>query len=386
MTPWRWTISRLRWLETKAVWLQLLGTIIASMWQLRLWRRDQQRLSQTQTIEPLELPHDAPTPLVSILLPAWNESAHIEACLQAIIDLRYPNKQVIVCAGGSDDTLARARQYANSDVIVLEQQPGEGKQRTLRRCYAQATGEIVFLTDADCLLDDVCFERTLAPLLVAGEAAATGTWRPFAPQTNHPLVRYQWSHHVYRELWLSDYPASLDGRNAAVRRDVLQDVGEFVLETPIGTDYLLSRQLAAGGYKIRLARHSEVQTEYPQTITAYWRQLSRWFRNPLILGWQWANWPLVITVLWSGITSLLLFLTLPVWILTRSKLGRAAWLTALLHLWLSGERLIQLRHMIEQDEQKLADYLWLLLYLPMGWLAMVRGLHDAVNVQKRKQW
>jgi cellulose synthase/poly-beta-1,6-N-acetylglucosamine synthase-like glycosyltransferase len=386
MKLWYWGKVGLRWLEIKAGWLQLLGLLAVGLWQLRLWRRDRRRLTAIQAMKPFDLPPDAPTPLVSILLPAWNESDHIEACLQAVLALRYPNKQLIICAGGSDDTLARAQQYANSDIIVLEQQPGEGKQRALRRCYAQAAGEIVFLTDADCLLDDVCFERTLAPLLVQGEAATTGTWQPFVRQTDQPLVRYQWSHHVYRELWLADYPSSLDGRNAAVRRNILEDVGGFVLDTPIGTDYLLSRQLEAGGYQIRLARGSQIQTEYPQTITAYWRQLSRWFRNPLILGWQWADWPLVVAVLWSGLTSLLLILMLPLWILTRSKIGRTAWLTALVHLWITGGRLVYLLYMAEQERRTLGDYLWPLLYLPMGWLAMVRGLHDAVSSQKRKQW
>lgn len=375
-----------RRLEANAFWFQLFGLVTVLLWQFRLWRLDQQRLEQVQLLEPPDLPSDTPKPLVSILLPAWNEGDNIDACLQSILALRYPNKQVIVCAGGQDDTLARACQYANDHTIVIEQQPGEGKQRALRRSYDYARGTIIFLTDADCVLDDDTFERTLAPLLTGEEKVSTGSWRPLEGQETSLLVRYQWSHHLYRELWAGEYIASLDGRNTAISRTALENVGAFDLEVPIGTDYVLSRQLEAGGYPIRFVRGSRVHTEYPQTVTTYWKQLSRWFRNPLILGWQWGDKSLAMRVIWNGVTSLLLLLSFPLSTYIRTRILRGLWLLAVAHLWASACRTLHLLIHFHSLHFCRIDYMRLLYYLPIGWIALVLGLRDSLWHRKRTTW
>ena len=381
-----WALKGLHWSESQSKWLQRIGLATALLWNLYLWWRDQGRLAQTRTFKPLGLPQESAKPLVSILIPAWNESSNIDACLENILHLRYPYKQVIVCAGGNDDTLVHASKYASQQVIVLEQHPGDGKQISLRRAYSQATGSIIFLTDADCLLDDNCFERTLAPVLVSGEAVCSGSWRPLASQINHPLVRHHFSYHVYRELYMGEYAPSLDGRNAAIRRTVLDDVGAFILDVPTGTDYVLSRQLEAGGYSIRFASGSQVQTEYPQTMSAYRQQISRWFRTPLILGWQWNQWRSVASVLWAGATSLLMLLSLPLWILSKCKILRAVWFSSIAHLLMSSFRMVHHLNKVEATGCHIRDYLHSILYLPLDWLAMSTGLKDALHKHNRDTW
>ena len=94
---------------------------------------------------------------------------------------RIAYKELILCAGGPDGTYHLAKTFTSAQVLVFEQKPGEGKQRALQRCFEQSHGVVIFLTDADCLLEDRVFERTLYPLVVEGKDAATGTWRPSNP-------------------------------------------------------------------------------------------------------------------------------------------------------------------------------------------------------------
>ncbi|HUW13260.1 MAG TPA: glycosyltransferase, partial [Anaerolineae bacterium] len=129
-------------------------------------------------------------------MPAWNEAANIGPCIESVLGLRYPHVELVVCAGGDDGTLSSARRYANSAVMVLEQYPGEGKQRALQRCFEQCSGDIIFLTDADCLLDDDSFERVVAPVASGTEEVATGSWRPLDTQLRNPFVLYQWTHNL----------------------------------------------------------------------------------------------------------------------------------------------------------------------------------------------
>ena len=113
-------------------------------------------------------------PLVSVLVAAWNEAAHINRHIESFLALRYPNKELVLCAGGNDGTLDLAYACAGPQVELLPQAPGEGKQRALARSFHQARGEVIFLTDADCELADEPFERTLWPVIGYGEQVATG--------------------------------------------------------------------------------------------------------------------------------------------------------------------------------------------------------------------
>lgn len=379
-------INRVRgWAERHAASMLIAGSALAIAYHARLWSRDRRRQTTWHDQAPGPPAIDSSRPLVSILLPAWNEADHIDACLQALINLRYPNKQIVVCAGGIDDTLQRARSYADHGVLVLPQQGGEGKQQALRRCYQVAAGEVLYLTDADCLVDDVTFESVVGPV-ISGEAAATGAWQPLAHQANDPFVRHQWAHHVYRELWLSDPAPALDGRNAAVARWALEDVGAFALDTPIGTDFVLSRQLSLGGYPIRFVPGSRVQTAYPESLPSYWQQQSRWFRNPVILGWQWGEWSLVSDGLRIGLLALLM-LAAPIAILsTRSRAFLAGWLLAVAHLWLSTARANAVLARDRDQSMRATTCIRLLIYLPIGWIAMVLGLKDLVMPSRRLLW
>ena len=44
----------------------------------------------------------------------------------------------------------------------------------LARCYDRSSGEIIYLTDADCLFDGEALARLLAPIMNEGEQVTTG--------------------------------------------------------------------------------------------------------------------------------------------------------------------------------------------------------------------
>lgn len=370
--------------ERRAGWLMVAGLAAAALWNLRQWRKDRQRLAQLDQQEPV--PHDLErTPRVSILLPAWNEADSIGACIESIVGLRYRDVELIVCAGGGDGTLNLARRYDGPRVAVLEQQPGEGKQGALRRCYARSTGEVIFLTDADSILDDACFEKTLGPVIAGEEDAATGSWRPLDRQLDSPLVQYQWSHHVYRELWMPDYAPALHGCNAAVKREALEKVGAFEIAAPTGTDLALYRQLRPAGYSIRFVRDSRVQTEYPETLADYRRQLSRWFRNQLVHEKRWLTSPAARSQVWAGLaaTGLLVAPLLALF----SGLLRSLWIDSVLHLLLAQLRMqVVLQDRIGQRAGPLQP-LRSIRYLPVGWALMAESLWSLLySAEKRRQW
>jgi len=270
-------------LNTQSAWVFQLGLAAVLMWNA--WKARQDRALalrlQGERPEAVELKE---TLKVSVLVAAWNEAGIIREHIESFLRLRYPNRELILCAGGDDGTYQTARQYAGEQVVVLEQQPGEGKQRALQRCWNNASGQVIFLSDADCLLDDDSFTQILAPLVNEGEDVATGTSRPLQWQLNNPFVVYQWCTDLHVNARRSKFIRGILGRNCALKRQALERIGGFASDVYTGTDYHTAKLLLKHGYRIRYVRDSAVQTRYPATFRSYWRRQSRWVRNLMVYG------------------------------------------------------------------------------------------------------
>src|SRR5260370_31166369 len=95
-------------------------------------------------------------PSLSLLIAAYNEEAVIEDRVQNALKLDYPAEKleiVIACDGCSDCTALTARRYAHYRVRVLEYGQRRGKAATLNAAFAELTGEIVMLSDANTIMD-----------------------------------------------------------------------------------------------------------------------------------------------------------------------------------------------------------------------------------------
>ena len=100
---------------------------------------------------------------VSVLIPARNEEAHIGACIDSLLAQDYPGPlEIIVLDDRSEDGTSaevqkRQRQAHASRPTLKLMQGGEilpgwkGKPNALRQMATEASGELLLLTDADCV-------------------------------------------------------------------------------------------------------------------------------------------------------------------------------------------------------------------------------------------
>jgi cellulose synthase/poly-beta-1,6-N-acetylglucosamine synthase-like glycosyltransferase len=380
-----WLYVLYLWAQRNSAWLLAAGMTgigIANLWR---WLRYERQMARRPSEPAPESPKPTCTPRVSILIAGWEEAHAVEACAESVLALRYPNRELVMCLGGSDDTLQIAQRYREQGVIVLEQYPGEGKQHALQRCFERSSGDIIYLTDADCVLDDDCFERVVGPIACGQEQVTTGSRRPLNSQVGNALVMYQCFHHAYREGLLPDYVDCLDGVNAAVRREALEQSGEFGCEAAIGTDYRLGRQLALAGYRIRFVRDSWVRTEYQASVPGYLRQQSRWFRNRFVLGAGVGD-RAVLSHARAGVAALFM-LGVPCVGGLGSKVLWGAWLSVFSHLALSQARMVRFSYLYRGlDVRPRWRYILLVPCMVVGWLAMARGLLEAFIPIRRQSW
>ncbi|MEM7734767.1 MAG: glycosyltransferase family 2 protein [Deinococcota bacterium] len=240
---------------------------------------------EPRTWPELSLP-EGKRPKVSVLVPAWNAGEDIAAFVAAFHSTDYPDKELILCVGGTDGSLENTQTLAAdmADVQVLEQVPGEGKQGGLRKCLAASSGEIIYLTDIDCRMDTASLTHVLEPILAEREQVVTGSSKPNQEQQNIGAVRVHWALVRKAERLEPRYIKGILGRNCTVTRSALDATNGFDFDAPTGTDYRLAQELFRAGYKILLVPASEIETEYAWPLRSYIRKRGRWVRNVLLFA------------------------------------------------------------------------------------------------------
>lgn len=324
------------------------------------------------------------TPLVSVLVAAWNESGNLTALMTSFSALRYPALELVLCAGGPDGTHELATRLAAglSNVIVIEQEPGEGKQHALQRCFERSSGEIVFLTDADCVLDDASLEGTLAPLINQEEAAATGSSAPLAGQRSDPFVVQQWFADVYSRAAWGEYTSGLLGRNAALTREALVSAGAFEAAVPTGTDYHMAKELLARGQQIRVAE-SQISTQFAQSFREYRRQQARWLRNVVIQGREYGATREVAANLAPSMLGAAM-LSFPLVGFLIGPLAWILWLVIFAHAVASRVRYCRFGEIVTGT--RFPGYQWLPAYVLLDFLVWAAVLPDYIRSSARGRW
>lgn len=144
-------------------------------------------------------------PLVSILIPAYNEQEFLPAVLGRVLRAPLPEgleREILVVDDGSTDGTAEAAmevaRRSDSAVRILRHERNRGKGAAVRTALAEARGEFALIQDADLEYDPRDYPRLLAPLVEGRADAVYGT--RFAVGTERRVL-YFW--HSVANRWLT---------------------------------------------------------------------------------------------------------------------------------------------------------------------------------------
>jgi len=103
---------------------------------------------------------------LSIVIPAYNEVATIEAIVARVRETPYAKEIIIVDDGSSDGTRDKLKEMEKIPVIkVVYHAQNQGKCAALRSGFQHATGDIILIQDADLEYNPAEYGVLLQPIL-----------------------------------------------------------------------------------------------------------------------------------------------------------------------------------------------------------------------------
>lgn len=225
----------------------------------------------------------AKNPLVSIIIPAYNEGITLENCILSLFNQTYTKYEIVIVNDGStDDTEKiawRLRDAYEQYCIRVYSQLNEGKAGALNTGIKKAKGKIVVSMDADSMFLPDALEQLVLSFQDSDVAAVGGNVR-VANRGRwlgmHQAIEYITGLAIQRGAFAHmGCMQVISGAIGAFRKDALNDIGGYSKDT-IVEDMDITVTLARRGYKVAYNRAAVAYTEAPETLGAFVKQRYRW--------------------------------------------------------------------------------------------------------------
>jgi cellulose synthase/poly-beta-1,6-N-acetylglucosamine synthase-like glycosyltransferase/spore germination protein YaaH/peptidoglycan/xylan/chitin deacetylase (PgdA/CDA1 family) len=230
-------------------------------------------------------------PLVSVLIPAYNEEESIVETVEAALKSNYPLKEVIVVDDGSaDQTGQRLLEAFHADPRVqVLRQPNRGKPAALDLGLAKATGEVVITIDADTSIDPDAISNLVRHFSDAKVGAVAGNVK--VGNRNSWLTRWQALEYITsqnlekRAFDLLNCIPVVPGAIGAWRAQAVRDCGGHSPDT-LAEDTDLTFTLRRRGWRILYDEEAIGRTQAPESAGALIRQRFRWTFGTMQALWK----------------------------------------------------------------------------------------------------
>lgn len=255
-------------------------------------------------------------PTVSIVVPARNEEANIERCVRSLMNVKYPAEllEIVVVDDRSKDRTPEILDrlaMEHPSLKVLHRTDAEvdrnlrGKPGALQYGIDQCRGEIILMTDADCVVPEQWVSAMAAPFHEASVAMVNAMTSVDGPTVFDRIQDVEWT---YTQTMAcggvgNDVPLGCFGNNLAIRSSVFHALGGY-LNIPFSVTEDMALQLAVekAGHDVRFVIRPEtsVVTQPCATFQEYVKQRHRWVRGGTGLGIRAFGFVVSGLALWTG--------------------------------------------------------------------------------------
>ena len=231
-------------------------------------------------------------PFISIIVPVFNEGVVLQNSIESLLDVDYPNYEIIIVNDGStDNTAAIAEELVGHQrgrnglvKISLINKPNSGKAKALNAGIQYSEAQFVLCMDGDSQLTPNSLRMAVRHFIDPAVGAVAGN------------VKVQNRKHLLTDLQALEYleglnmPRSAQGFIQMVniipgpiglfRKSALRDAGFYSSDT-FAEDADITLKILAQNWKIVYEPNAIAFTEAPDTIYQLLKQRYRWTRGIL---------------------------------------------------------------------------------------------------------
>jgi cellulose synthase/poly-beta-1,6-N-acetylglucosamine synthase-like glycosyltransferase/peptidoglycan/xylan/chitin deacetylase (PgdA/CDA1 family) len=224
----------------------------------------------------------------SVIVPAYNESAGIEATVRSLVASDHPIEIIVVDDGSSDGTADIVAALGLPGVRIIRQD-NAGKPAALNAGLAASSHPLVVMLDGDTVFEPDAVRILLQPFSDPAVGAVSGNTKV----ANRGGLLGRWQHIEYvvgfnldRRLFdLAECMPTVPGAIGGFRREALDRVGG-VSDLTLAEDTDLTMALCRDGWRVVYEERARAWTEAPASLGALWRQRYRWCYGTLQAMWK----------------------------------------------------------------------------------------------------
>ena len=276
--------------------LGMARLIFMTVLAIREHVQNKQRVYETQI--------DAAMPLVSVIVPAYNEEMNAVSSLQNLLLQNYPNFNVIFIDDGSKDATyekVKAVFDGHPKVQVLTK-PNGGKASALNYGIMQTDAAYVVCIDADTKLypdavsqlmkhftitnADGANQRPGVELPIGAVAGNVKVGNEVNMLTRWQAIEYISSQNFDRQAFAHINAITVvPGAIGAFLKKAISDAGGFTTDT-LAEDCDLTIRILKAGYAVENENKSVAMTEAPESLAQFLKQRTRWSFGVMQTFWK----------------------------------------------------------------------------------------------------
>ena len=230
-------------------------------------------------------------PLVSVIVPAYNESITAVKTVTNLLKSDYPDFEIIFVNDGSRDNtyeIVKATFADNPKVKVLDK-PNGGKASALNYGVQHSTGNFVVCIDADTQLKEDAISRLMESFINDDIGAVAGNVKvgnQVNILTTWQSIEYTTAQNFDRKAFdILNCITVIPGAIGAFRREAIEDAGGFTSDT-LAEDCDLTIRILRSGYIVTTNNAAMALTEAPEKLGQFLKQRFRWCFGVMQTFWK----------------------------------------------------------------------------------------------------
>ncbi len=242
---------------------------------------------------------DCALPICTVIVPAYNEGAHVETTLKSLLACNYPAEKLEIIAindGSLDDTwnwIERGVKLSPERIRAINLAQNGGKKHALYIGMKESRGEIIITVDSDSIIEKDALRNLVAPFADARTGAVAGNIKAKQPEGGFIAAMLDVTLVFGCEFLRAAQSATgtvfcTPGALSAYRKSAVEPLlDEWLHQTfmgqpaRIGEDRAIATLILRNGYRIVHQSNALALTCVPDTYKGLCKMLLRWTRSDI---------------------------------------------------------------------------------------------------------